>query len=52
MLWADLLSSTTMCFNLFGDQSTFSSVTVEELLDADVLSAQPAAALRARYILG
>jgi hypothetical protein len=52
VLWADLLSSTTMRFNLFVDQSTFLSVTVEELLDADVLPAQTAAVLRARYILG
>ena len=34
------------------DESTFSSVTVEELLDAGVLPARTAAALRARYILG
>jgi hypothetical protein len=36
---------------LLVDQSTFSSVTVEELLDADVLQAPTAAALRERYIL-
>jgi hypothetical protein len=38
--------------DLLVDQSTFSSMTVEELLDADVLPPQTAAALRARYILG
>ena len=37
---------------LLVDQSTFSSMTVEELLDADVLLPQTAAALRERYILG
>jgi len=34
------------------DQSTFSSVTVEELLDAGVLPAPTVAALRDRYIPG
>jgi PD-(D/E)XK nuclease superfamily protein len=34
------------------DQSTFSSVTVEELLDADVLPAHTATALRKRYLPG
>ncbi len=38
--------------DLLVDQSTFSSMTVEQLLDADVLPAQTAAALRERYILG
>jgi hypothetical protein len=37
---------------LLVDQSTFSSVTVEDLLDADALPAQTAEALRERYILG
>jgi hypothetical protein len=37
--------------DLLADQSTFSSVTVEELLDADALPAQATAALRERYIL-
>jgi hypothetical protein len=36
--------------DLLVDQSTFSSVTVEELLDADVLPAQTTGALRDRYI--
>ena len=35
---------------LLADQSTFSSMTVEELLDADVLRARTATALRRRYI--
>ena len=37
--------------DLLVDQSTFSSMTVEELLDADVLPAQTAAALRKRYMM-
>ena len=37
---------------LLEDQSTFSSVTVEELLDANALSAQTTAALRDRYLPG
>jgi hypothetical protein len=36
--------------DLLADRSTFSSVTVEQLLDADVLPSQTAAALRERYI--
>jgi PD-(D/E)XK nuclease superfamily protein len=36
---------------LLVDQSTFSSVTVEELLDAEVLPARTATALRDRYLL-
>jgi hypothetical protein len=36
---------------LLRDQSTFSAMTVEELLDADVLPPQTAAALRDRYLL-
>ncbi len=35
---------------LLADQSTFSAMTVEELLDAEVLPARAAAALRTRYI--
>jgi hypothetical protein len=34
------------------DQSTFSSVTVEELLDAGALPAPTVAALRDRYLPG
>jgi hypothetical protein len=37
---------------LLVDQSTFSSMTLEELLDAGVLSAATAAALRHRYVHG
>jgi hypothetical protein len=36
--------------DLLADQSTFSSMTVEALLDADVLPAHTATALRKRYI--
>lgn len=36
--------------DLLVDQSTFSSVTVEELLDGDVLPARKAGALRKRYV--
>jgi hypothetical protein len=36
--------------SLLADQSSFSSMTTEELLDANVLSSKPTAALRARYI--
>jgi hypothetical protein len=38
--------------DLLVDQSTFSSLTIEELLDADVLPARTTAALRERYLLG
>jgi len=38
--------------DLLVERSTFSSVTIDELLDAGVLPAQTAAALRGRYILG
>ena len=37
---------------LLADQSTFSSMMVEELLDADGLPARAGVALRKRYILG
>ena len=37
--------------DLLLDRSTFSSVTIEDLLDADVLPAKTTAALRERYIL-
>ena len=36
--------------DLLADQSTFSSMTLEELLDADVLPPRTAAALRERYL--
>ena len=63
-LWADLLWSPTTAFNLVGDlaadlelaflvdQSTFSSMTLEELLEADALPPRAAAALRERYLPG
>jgi len=38
--------------DLLADRSTFSSVTVEELPDAEVLPVQTAAAVRQRYLLG
>jgi hypothetical protein len=37
---------------LLADESTFASVTVEELLDANVVAAQTATALRDRYLPG
>jgi hypothetical protein len=37
--------------DLLADRSTLSSMTIEELLDADVLPAHTATALRTRYIL-
>jgi PD-(D/E)XK nuclease superfamily len=37
--------------DLLVDESTFSSMTIEELLDADVLPARTTAALRDRYLL-
>jgi hypothetical protein len=37
--------------DLLVDESTFSSVTIEELLEADVLPARTTAALRDRYLL-
>ena len=38
--------------DLLADDSTFSSLTLEELLDADAVPAQTAAALRDRYLPG
>ena len=37
---------------LLVDRSTFASVTIEELLDADALPPHTAAAFRERYVLG
>jgi hypothetical protein len=37
--------------NLLVDESTFSSVTIEELLEADVFPAKTTNALRDRYLL-
>jgi hypothetical protein len=49
---SDFADACTRYAGLLVDQSTFSSVTVEELLDANVLPAQTTAALRERYLLG
>jgi hypothetical protein len=38
--------------DLLVDQSTFSSVTLEELLDADVLPGRTITAMRSRYLSG
>jgi hypothetical protein len=38
--------------DLLVDQSTFSSMTLEELLDGGALLPRTAAALRARYLVG
>jgi hypothetical protein len=38
--------------DLLVDESTFSSATIEELLDADALPAPTTAALRRRYVPG
>jgi hypothetical protein len=47
----DLADLCTRYAGLLVEPSTFSSVTIEELLDTDVHPAQTAAALRERYIL-
>jgi hypothetical protein len=49
---SDLAEACDRYRELLVDQSTFASVTIEELLDADVLPPQTAAALRERYIPG
>jgi hypothetical protein len=46
----DFASACSRYRDLLLDQSTFSSVTVEELLDANVLPARTATALRKRYL--
>jgi hypothetical protein len=48
---SDFVDACARYRDLLVDQSTFSSVTVEELLDANVLPAQTTAALRERYLL-
>lgn len=48
---SDFADACTRYTGLLADGSTFSSVSIEELLDADVLS-QTVAALRKRYIPG
>ena len=48
---ADYAEACARYRDLLVDQSTFSSMTIEELLDTDTLPAKSAAALRERYIL-
>jgi hypothetical protein len=47
---SDLVDACARYRDLLVDQSTFSCVTVEELLDAKILPAQTTAALRERYL--
>ena len=49
---ADIANACARYRDLLRDQSTFSSATVEELLDAKVLPARTTAALRRRYLPG
>jgi hypothetical protein len=49
---SDLAEACTRYADLLVERSTFSSVTLEELLDAGALPPRTAAALRGRYILG
>jgi hypothetical protein len=49
---ADIASACARYRDLLVDSSTFSSVTIEELLDAKVLPARTTAALRRRYLPG
>jgi len=49
---ADIADACARYRDLLRDQSTFSSVTVEGLLDAKVLPARTTAALRRRYLPG
>ena len=48
---SDFAGACTRYSDLLVDRSTFSSVTLEELLDADALPPQTAAALGDRYVL-
>jgi hypothetical protein len=48
----DIAESCSRYRGLLVDQATFASVTLEELLDANVLSAQTTAALHDRYLPG
>jgi hypothetical protein len=48
---SDVADSVGRYRDLLVDESTFSSVTIEELLAADVLPARTTAALRDRYLL-
>ena len=47
---ADIADACARYHELLADESTFSSVTIEELLDADVLPKATVAALRERYL--
>jgi hypothetical protein len=47
---SDVADSCARYRDLLADRSTFSSLTIEELLDADVLPAETIAALRDRYV--
>jgi len=47
---SDVADACTRYRELLADSSTFSSATVDELLDADVLGAQTTVALRDRYL--
>ncbi len=49
---ADIADACARYRNLLADQATFSSVTLEELLDADALPGRTTAALRDRYLPG
>ena len=49
---SDFAQACTRYADLLVDRSTLSSVTIEELADADALPPQTAATLRERYILG
>jgi hypothetical protein len=48
---ADVADACARYRDLLADQSTFSSMTLEELLDANVLRAGSTAAVRERYLL-
>ncbi len=48
---SDIAGACATYRDLLANQSTFSSLTVEDLLDADVLPASTAAVLRERYIV-
>ncbi len=47
---SDFVDACARYRHLLVDKSTFSSATIEELLDANILPAQAIAALRERYL--
>lgn len=49
---SDVVGMCTRYADLLADDATFASMTLEEVLDADVLPAQTATALRERYLVG